>query len=52
MFERIRMFYEKGLWTAGMVRQAADKGLLTEDQYRQIVEPQTGDSGQEVTADG
>lgn len=52
MFERIRLYYRKGLWTAGMVRQAVSKGLLTEAQYRQIVGPQQGGDGQEVAADG
>ena len=51
MFERIRLFYSKGLWTSAMVRQAADKGLLSEEQYRQIVGP-PDDGGEEVAADG
>lgn len=51
MFERIRLYYRKGLWTAGMVRQAVSKGLLTEAQYRQIAGPQPGGDG-EVAADG
>lgn len=37
MFERIKGYYDKGLWSAAMVRQAADKGLLTGEQYQQIV---------------
>lgn len=37
MFERIRGYYNKGLWTAAMVRQAVDKGILSEEQYQQIV---------------
>ena len=52
MFERIRSYYDKGLWSAAMVRQAADKGLLSEQQYRQIVGlPADADAG-EVLADG
>lgn len=51
MPEKIKRFYEKGLWTAAMVRQAVDKGLLTEEQYRQIVGPQTGDGGKEAEPD-
>lgn len=37
MFEKIRRFYEKGLWTAAMVRQAAAKGLLSEAQCSEIM---------------
>ena len=39
MFERIRLYYRKGLWTAAMAQQAVGKGLLTEEQYQQIVGP-------------
>lgn len=51
MYERIRGYYDKGLWSATMVRQAVDKGLLTEEQYRQIVGTDPG-GGQEVPEDG
>lgn len=51
MFERIRLFYSKGLWSAAMVRQAMDKGLLTDEQYRQIVGSEPAD-GQEVPENG
>lgn len=37
MFERIKHFYEKGLWTKEMVHQAVDKGIITEEQYIEIV---------------
>ena len=45
MFDKIKRFYETGLWTAAMVRQAVDKGLLTREQYRQIVGPDADGEG-------
>lgn len=51
MFERIKGYYDKGLWSAGMVQQAVDKGLLTGEQYRSIVGQPAPGSG-EVAADG
>lgn len=37
MMEKIKKWYEQGLWTAEMVRNAVIKGKLTEDEYREIV---------------
>lgn len=37
MFDKIKMFYDKGLWNAEQVHQAVDKGLITEDEYKEIV---------------
>ena len=37
MKEKIKKWYEQGLWTAEMVRNAVIKGKLTEDEYRDIV---------------
>lgn len=37
MKEKIKRWYEQGLWTAEMVRNAVIKGKLTEDEYREIV---------------
>ena len=37
MFERIRKYYEKGLYTEAMVHKFVDKGVITEKQYAQIV---------------
>lgn len=37
MKEKIKKWYEQGLWTAEMVRNAVIKGKLTEDEYREIV---------------
>lgn len=38
MKEKIKRWYEQGLWTAEMVRNAVVKGKLTEEEYREIVE--------------
>lgn len=37
MFEKIKMFYDKGLWTKEQVHQAVEKGLITEEEYIEIV---------------
>ena len=37
MKEKIKRWYEQGLWTAGIVRNAVIKGKLTEKEYREIV---------------
>ena len=37
MKERIKRFYNMGLWTADMVRNAVDKGHITEEDYAEIV---------------
>lgn len=37
MKKKIRKWYEQGLWTAEMVRNAVIKGKLTEEEYREIV---------------
>ena len=38
-FERIKRFYDGGLWTKAMVRDAVVKGVITPAQYEEI----TGD---------
>ena len=37
MKEKIKKWYEQGLWTAEMVRNAVIKVKLTEDEYLEIV---------------
>ncbi len=37
MKEKIKKWYEQGLWTVEMVRNAVIKGKLTEEEYREIV---------------
>lgn len=38
MYEKIKLWHAKGWWTAAMVAQAATKGLITDAQYKAIVE--------------
>ena len=38
MYEKIKLWHAKDWWTAAMVAQAAAKGLITEEQYKSIVE--------------
>lgn len=37
MFERIKKWYSMGLWTEEMVRNAVDKGVITEEEYDEIL---------------
>lgn len=37
MKNKISKWYKQGLWTAEMVANAVDKGILTEDDYTEIV---------------
>lgn len=42
MYEKIKKFYDLGLWTKEMVRDAVDKGIITEEEYAEITgEPYT-----------
>lgn len=34
--ERIKGWYERGLWTEKMVRKAVVKGVITEETYQDI----------------
>lgn len=36
-YERIKYFYEAGLWSAPMVKMAVRKGVITQAQYEEIV---------------
>lgn len=36
-FERIKYFYEAGLWSKPMVKMAVRKGIITQEQYAEIV---------------
>lgn len=36
MFEKIKKWYKQGLWTAEMVRNAVEKGVITEEQFKKI----------------
>lgn len=37
MYEKIKKWYEEGLWTKAMVRNAVRKGKITAEQYEEIV---------------
>ena len=36
-FQTIKKNYEKGLWNKAMVKMAVKKGVITKDQYAEIV---------------
>lgn len=36
MFKKIKKWYESGMWTKKMVRNAVIKGKITEDEYTEI----------------
>lgn len=38
MKDKIAKWYKQGLWTKEMVRNAVDKGVITEADYAKIVE--------------
>ena len=35
-FEKIKDNYEKGFWSAAMVKMAVKKGIITKEQYKEI----------------
>lgn len=37
MKDKITRWYKQGLWTAKMVRNAVTKGVITEEDYAEIV---------------
>ncbi len=37
MKEKIAKWYKQGLWTAAMVQNAVDKGILTADEAAEIL---------------
>lgn len=37
MRDKIKRWYEQGLWTAKMVHDAVDKGIIDEAEYQKIV---------------
>ena len=43
MFEKIKKWYKQGLWTAQMVRNAVEKGKLTEAEAAEILSSDTKD---------
>ena len=37
MKNKIAKWYKQGLWTEEMVRNAVEKGIITEEDYKEIV---------------
>ena len=37
MKDKIKLWYSLGLWSAQMVRQAAEKGVLTQEECEAII---------------
>lgn len=37
MFKKIKKWYDQGFWTKQMVANAVTKGVLTPEQYEEIV---------------
>ena len=35
-FERIKYYYEAGLWMKAMVKNAVKKGVITKEEYQEI----------------
>lgn len=35
-YERIKYYFEAGLWSKQMVKMAVKKGIITKDQYEKI----------------
>lgn len=36
-YERIKYYYESGLWSKPMVKMSVRKGVITKEQYEEIV---------------
>ena len=36
-YERIKYYYESGLWSKPMVKMSVRKGVITKEQYAEIV---------------
>jgi len=37
MFEKIKKWYKQGLWNIVMVANAVSKGIITQQQYEEII---------------
>lgn len=47
-FANIKRNYDRGLWTAAMVKVAVKKGVITHDEYETITGKSYGDTPEEV----
>lgn len=36
MYDKIKKWYDDGFWTLAMVRQACEKGKITEAEFKEI----------------
>ncbi len=36
MYEKIKKYYELGMWNEQKVRNAVDKGVITAEQFKEI----------------
>lgn len=36
-YERVKYYYEAGMWSKPMVKMAVRKGIITKEQYAEIV---------------
>ena len=36
-YEKIKENYKKGYWSAAMVKMAVKKGIITQEQYNEII---------------
>ena len=36
MYEKIKEYYERGLWSEERVRQAVARGVITPEQFKEI----------------
>lgn len=37
-YEKVKSYYDKGLWTIEMVRNAVVKGWITEEEFEEITD--------------
>lgn len=49
-FDTIKRNYDRGLWTAAMVKVAVKKGVITHDEYQTITSKVYGDTPEEIQA--
>lgn len=49
-FDIIKKNFDRGLWTAAMVKIAVKKGIITDEQYQQITSKTYGDTPEEIQA--
>ena len=51
MYDKIKKWYQMGLWTEAMVRNAVKKGVLTQEQADEILGSDDKDSRGLLTED-